>query len=326
MAPTTATNLAAVINAQSGFNPEMIIGSFVPDKPSTTISALTTIVTSASLTHTSVSFTTTTAGTSYSTEVTRPHWTTSHVSFRNLSVWAYLALGVIMFAAAIVLGYAVYSCCRTAVRVERVVSPPSTGDNEDQGETGNANGNGGEAVDGNEKKHQVDCLVTPTRNPRVHFATRSRNQDRDIYSLDFHVNNNVNGAEPKGDSSEWSSRRKKRFGVVDLSKLLSRVVSRFRDADCYSLLTVGAVCLQGWGTKTACEERQGSREMKTVTPPRRNRNGWHANDCADAGMYSYPYALEYERSAPAPAYTRSSMARLWKEPKLSPVGGRVVLV
>ncbi|KAF8350979.1 hypothetical protein F5887DRAFT_1193355 [Amanita rubescens] len=296
MAPTTATTL----NGQSGFNPEMIIGSTtVPDKPSTTISALSTISTSASRTYTSVSSTTT--GTSYSTEVTRPHWTTGHVSFRNLSVWAYLALGVIIIAVAIVLGYAIYNCCRMAVRVEPTRLSPSTGDGEvlGQGETGNANGDGGEAEDGKEfdEKHQAGCLATPTRDPRVTNTNATRNRNQDVYVVDF------NGAEPKADNSELSSKRKKRFGVVDLSKLLGRV---------------------GWANKRA----QGSREMKTVTPPRRNRNGWHANDGADLGMYSYPYALEYESPAriPTPAYVRGSMAQLWNEPKLSPVGGRVVVV
>jgi hypothetical protein len=227
MAPTTTTTLAAVINGQSGFNPETIIGSnsftftTVPDKPSTTIS------TSASHTYTSVSSTTT--GTSYSTEVTRPHWTTGHVSFRNLSVWAYLALGVIIIAAAIVLGYAIYNCCRMAVRVEPTRLSPSTGDESEvrQGETGNANGDGGEAEDGKEldEKHQAGCLATPTRNPRVTNATATRNRNQDVYVVDFQVNNNVNGAEPKADSSEFLSKRKKRFGVVNLSKLLGRVVS-----------------------------------------------------------------------------------------------------
>ncbi len=171
MAPTTATTLAAAINGQSGFNPETIIGSnsldfTVPDKPSTTISALTSISASASHALTGVSSTTT--GTSYSTEVTRPHLTTGHISFRNLSVWAYLALGVIIIAAAIVLGYAVYNCCRMAVRVEPGVSLPPTGDGEvRQGETGNANGDGGEAEDGKELGGEKrPRLVTPTRNPR----------------------------------------------------------------------------------------------------------------------------------------------------------------
>ena len=77
----------------------------------------------------------------------------------------------------------------------------------------------------------------------------------------------------------------------------------------------GAQTLQGW-TKPG---RQ--------TPPRRNRNGWHANDSADI-VLSYPYALDCDGNPrmPTPAYVHSRvlLERFWRDPKLSPVGGSLV--
>ena len=74
-------------------------------------------------------------------------------------------------------------------------------------------------------------------------------------------------------------------------------------------------------------ETRGSQWTKTVTWPRRNRSGWHANDGADI-VHSYPYALDCDGNprTPPPAYVHSRvlLERLWRDPKLSPVGGSLV--
>ena len=243
MAPTTVT-MASANNAHNLASALNFTGGPINTRAhqfSAGVGALTS--TSGTSTMTKRIFT----GTSYrSTAIPAPNWTAGRVSFRNLSVWAYLALGVIIVAVAIVLGYGVYSCCRTAIRV------PSTDDDE----TENGNGNGGEDGDGK-------ALCCPA--------------NRNV------VNVNDMDTGPRTDGTERTS-------------------------------------LLGW-------TRPG-RQMKTVTPPRRNRNGWHANDCAET-VYSYPYALDCDGGnprTPPPAYVRSRvmLERVWRDPKLSPVGGSLV--
>jgi hypothetical protein len=152
MAPTTVT-MAATTNAHSGF--DLATAIYFTGGPTTTGIHELSIGAPTTSTSNSVSTSTNTiiAGTSTynsATAIPAPHWAAGRTSFRNLSVWAYLALGVIMVALVMVLGYTFYSCCRTATRVE-------TGDDETDGKAENGDGDGGEDGDEKEKEKVVCC-------------------------------------------------------------------------------------------------------------------------------------------------------------------------
>ena len=226
MAPTTT-------NAHSGFDLASVI-AFTSGPTTTGVAAPTTSNSVSTTINTLI------AETTYNSTkaAPAPRWAAGRTSFGNLSVWAYLALGVIIVAVVTVLGYTFYSCCRTAARVERM---PCTGDDE------NGDGDGGE--DG---EKDVGCHA-----------------------------DGVVGNGPRADGTK----------------------------------------------RTSLSETRGS-ALKTVTPPRRNRNGWHANDGSDIVQSSYPYALDCDGNPrkPPPAYVHSRvlLESLWRDPKLSPVGGSLV--
>ena len=134
MAPT----MAATTSAHSGFDLPTAIG-FTSDSTTTGVHELSIGTPTSTSNSLSTSINTIFAGTTThnsATALPAPHWVAGRTSFRNLSVWAYLALGVIIVALVLVLGYTFYSCCKTATRVE-------TGDDETYGKAENDGGKDG---------------------------------------------------------------------------------------------------------------------------------------------------------------------------------------
>ena len=131
--------MAAMTNAHSRFDLPMAIG-FTSDSTTTGVHELSIGTPTSTSNSISTSINTIIAGTTThnsTTALPTPHWVASRTSFHNLSVWAYLALGLITVTLVMVLGYTFYSCCKTATRVE-------TSDDETYGRAENDGGEEGE--------------------------------------------------------------------------------------------------------------------------------------------------------------------------------------
>lgn len=264
--------------------------------------------------------------------------TLNQTPFRHLSVWAYFALGIILLIATVVLGYFVFTCYRSAaVDVGSTVEAPAQGDIYTEGRTSPRTGGRRKEMIQAKRRGIVafsDKAKGFGRQSQDRIKTKEQHQGsaeqkkKQFKSPGLHVTNavdfSIRSYSSDGDSSY----------AIDSRSLPTPPRAYFHDSHRESpvkrAVNFSADSPRSLGTaapatpKTPCRPSKPSNLPTPLTTPPTPKTRTPALQRATPTEIKYDshnirFVLPREKSM-----ENLENARLWRDPKLSPVGGSII--
>ncbi|KAM6489717.1 hypothetical protein JOM56_014740 [Amanita muscaria] len=267
--------------------------------------------------------------------------TLDQTPFRHLSVWAYFALGIILLIATVVLGYFVFTCYRSAaVDVGSTVEAPAQGDIYTEGRTSPRTGGRRKEMIQAKRRGIVafsDKAKVFGRQSQDRIKTKEQHQGsaeqkkKQFKSPGLHVTNavdfSIRSYSSDGDSS----------CAIDSRSLPTPPRAYFHDSHRESpvkrSVNFSADSPRNLGTaapatpKTPCRPSKPSKISTPLTTPLTPKT---SKARTPAFQRATPTEIKYDSHNIRFVLPREKSmenlenARLWRDPKLSPVGGNII--